>query len=92
MTYETAATVVRIVVTGRTCRCDQMDNHNVARAMLSDALESSGWPARVTSFAVTPGGFVRTQRPVIMQAKGDGTQERATFAAWFRTLKRRSGQ
>ena len=63
MTQKTTAAVVRIVVSGRTCRYGQMDNRDEARAMLSDALASSQWPARVASFAVTPGGFVRARLP-----------------------------
>lgn len=63
MRQETTATVVRIVVSGRTYRYGQMDNRDEARGMLLDALASSRWPARITNFAVTPGGFVRTQLP-----------------------------
>ena len=63
MMHETTAAVMRIVVSGRTCWHGQLDNRDVARAMLSDALASSRWPARVASFAVTPGGFVRARLP-----------------------------
>lgn len=55
--------VVRIVVSGRTYRQGQLDNRDEAHTMLSDAFVSSRWPARVATFAVTPGGFVRARLP-----------------------------
>ena len=55
--------VVRVVVSGRTCRRGQPDNRNKARAMLSDAFASDRWPNRFATITITPGGFVRSRLP-----------------------------
>ena len=55
--------VVRIVVDGWTHRRRGSDNFSEARVILSRAFASELWPSGVTTFAVTPGGFVRTTLP-----------------------------
>ena len=58
-----APRIVRVVVDGWTYT--QRDSHNFAeaRAILSDAFESDSWPSGKATFAITPGGFIRTPLP-----------------------------
>ena len=58
-----APRIVRVVVDGRTYRQRHSDNFAEARDMLSAAVASDSWPSRKASFAITPGGFIRTSLP-----------------------------
>ena len=55
--------IVRIVVDGRTYRSRSSDNFAEARDMLSRAFASNSWPSGKATFAITPGGFIRTPLP-----------------------------
>ena len=55
--------VVRIVVRGWTYGQRDSDNFAEARAMLSRAFASKAWPSGLATFAVTPGGFIRSKLP-----------------------------
>lgn len=55
--------VVRIVVHGRTYRRRRSNNFSEARAMLSLAFASKGWPSGLATFAVMPGGLIRSKLP-----------------------------
>ena len=55
--------VVRIVVDGWTHRRHIPDNFSEARSMLSRAFAFERWPSGLATFAVTPGGFIRTALP-----------------------------
>ena len=56
--------VVRIVIRGWTYRRRDTDNCAEARAMLSSAFASNRWPSGLATFAVTPGGFIRSNLPL----------------------------
>ena len=56
--------VVRIVIRGGTYRRRDSDNCAEARAMLSSAFASNRWPSGLATFAVTPGGFIRSNLPL----------------------------
>ncbi|MCY4560068.1 MAG: hypothetical protein OXF79_27650 [Chloroflexi bacterium] len=58
-----APRIVRVVVDGWTYTQRDSDNFAEARAMLSDAFASDSWPSRKATFAITPGGFIRTPLP-----------------------------
>ena len=55
--------IFRIVVNGWTYTLRDSDNFAEARAMLSDAFASDSWPSGKATFAITPGGFIRTPLP-----------------------------
>ena len=58
-----APRIVRVVVDGWTYTQRDSDNFAKARAMLSDAFASASWPSSKATFAITPGGFIRTPLP-----------------------------
>ena len=62
--------VVRIVVNG--CPWKDLDRTNFAKAreMLSQALESDGWPSERCMFAITPGGFIHAHMPTTNRETG----------------------
>ena len=63
MQPDTTPSLVRIIVRGWTYWHGEMHNLQEARAMLLAAFSSSDWPTAQSTFAITPGGFVRAVLP-----------------------------
>ena len=56
-------TIVRIVVNGCPWEEEGRTNFDKARKMLTQALESEGWPSDQCMFVITPGGFIQARMP-----------------------------